>query len=261
MKKIKLSTFLDGIFIFFLSFFIFYSLIKGGVRKISTASLVSAIFSSIITFLFCYLSEKFFAKKDVSLLEKNRYDAFCRMLYFSSDKEVLSLIKDYYLKKELKGVIKSGGYFIEEKLFVFYSFTPENVSFDKVISAYKKTPKGLSTVFLASGYDGACLEFFAPFEKVKLYTIKDFYLCLKEEDLLPEIELPYKKRKLKNPFKGVLKRENSKKFFLWGAVFTVFSTVTFYKWLYLFIGVIFLFISCYLRFFKTFSEKQKTELI
>ncbi len=261
MKKLKLSTFFDGIFIFLLSFVLFYALLKGGIKKIFPTLIVSALLSSVITFLFCFFMEKRFSKKDVLLIEKKRYDNFLKTLYLSSDKEISSLIKNFYLKSSDKVVIKGGGVFIEDKnLYVFYSFTPEKVSIEKVLLAYKKTPKGFKTIFIGSDYDDKVLEFFSSFDRVKLYTAKDLYLRLSEEKLLPDLTVQAKKKTFINPFKNAFKRENSKKFFIWGTVFLLFSTVTYYKWFYLILGVVFLTISSYLRFFKTFSKSQKADL-
>lgn len=261
MRKLKLSTFLDGAFIFTLSFFIFYSLLVSGIGKIFPTLLVSVIISMVITFSFCLLMEKHFSKKDILLSEKKRYDGFLKTLYLSTDKEVCSLIKSYYQKTSDKAIIKGGGVFVEDKnLYAFFSFTPEKVNVEKVLCAYKKTPKGVKTVFIGNEFESSVLEFFSGFEKVKLYTAKDFYLRLNEEELLPEISEKAKKRKFKNPFKNAFKKENSKKFFIWGVVFLLFSTVTYFRWFYLILGAIFLTISSYLRFYKNFPQKQKADL-
>jgi hypothetical protein len=71
MKKLKLSTFFDGIFIFFLSFFVFYALLKGIVKSIILTTFLSILFSSSATFLFALISEKVLGKKDVELKDKN----------------------------------------------------------------------------------------------------------------------------------------------------------------------------------------------
>lgn len=262
MKKLKLSTFLDGIFVFILSFFIFYALIRGGVKSIWLTLLLSVVISSIITLLFCTFMDKKNDKKDVLLKDKKEYDAFLKTVYLMHEKEVLKLTKSYYAKQGFIVTQKSNVLFIEEKnSYVFNCLSPEKTGLEKAISAYKKTPKGASTIIIACEYDGSVFEFFSGFEKVKLYNARDFYLCLKESELLPEINVENdKKFKLKNPFKGVLKRENSKKFLLWGAVFLLFSTVTYFKWFYLIVGTIFLAVSCYLRFFKSFDKKDKAGL-
>ncbi len=261
MKKLRLSTFFDGIFVFFLSFFIFYSLLKGGIEKISVTLILSVIISSSITFLFCYFLEKHFERKDVLLSDKKHYDEFLKYLYFSSDKEILSLIKNYYQKSTYKAVIKSGGVYIEEKNFiVFYSFTPKKTDVQTILSAYKKTPKSVNTVFIANEFEDSVFSFFSGFGRIKLYTAKDLYLSLLEYKLLPSLDLLPKKKKVKFPLKTVFRRENSKKFFIWGAVFLLFSTVTYYRWFYLILGGIFLTISSYLRFFKNFEQKQKAGL-
>lgn len=261
MKKLRLSTFFDGIFVFLLSFFVFYSLLKGGVRKISVTLILSVTISSVITFLFCYFLERYFEKKDVLLSDKKRYDEFLKYLYFSSDKEVLSLIKNYYQKSTYKAIIKSGSVFVEEKNFmVFYSFTPKKTDANTILSSYKKTPKAVNLVFIANDYEDSVFNFFKGFGRIKLYTAKDLYLELLERNLLPSLDILPKKKKVKIPLKMVFRRENSKKFFMWGAVFLLFSTVTYYRWFYLILGGIFLTISSYLRFFKNFSQTQKADL-
>ncbi|MBQ3234647.1 MAG: magnesium transporter [Clostridia bacterium] len=263
MRKLRLSTFFDGIFVFLLSFFLAYALIKGGIKKIAPTVILSVIISAVITFAFCLIMEKRGLNRDVLLKDKQEYDRFLRFLYFCSDGEILRLIKAYYSALDLKSVIKGKGVLIEEnKSLTFFSFTPEKTDLKTILSAYKKTPKGYATHFIASEYDGSVYEFFKTFEKVKLFNGKDFYLCLKEHGLIPEkvYEIQTKK-KVKIPLKQVFKRENSKRFFAFGAIFLLFSTITYYKWFYLILGTAFLIISCYLRFFKGFSKKEKAELL
>ncbi|MBO7213934.1 MAG: hypothetical protein J6V66_00400 [Clostridia bacterium] len=262
MKKLKLSTVFDGAFVFFISFFILYAMLKGLLVKIFLTMIVSTILSGFITFLFCVLMEKKISKKDILLKDKKDYDNFLKTLYFYSNSEVLKVIKSYYNNLGYKGIIKGNAYVIDEKkLYINFTFTPEKVALKTILSAYKKTPKGYDTVFIANEYDTYALEFFKGYEKVKLFSAKDFYLRLKEKELLPKRDLEeVKKVKIKYNFKSVFKRENSKKFLTWGIVFLLFSTVTFYKWFYAGIGVVFLIISSYLRFFKNFEQKENAEL-
>ena len=59
-----------------------------------------------------------------------------------------------------------------------------------------------------------------------------------------------KKQKPKINFKVFLKKENSHKFLLWGAVFMALSYITYFKYLYLLLGSTFLITAVYLRFFS-----------
>lgn len=251
MKKLKLSTFFDGIFIFILSFFIFYALLKGAVKSIFLTTFLSVLFSSVITFLFALISEKVLDKKDVRLKDKNEFEIFINSLYFAERKNVKKLIKAYYEKKNLSVVDKKDYLELEsESACVFFEFTPEKTKESSIINAYKKTPKGYKTVFISSDYDLSIKDFFINFDRITLYNGKDFYLALKEEKLL-NIEVKTPPKKLKIPFKQILKRENSKKFLLWGSVLLLFSTLAFYKWLYIFLGTVFLILSIITRFFTS----------
>ncbi len=251
MKKLKLSTFFDGIFIFILSFFIFYALLKGLVKSIALTTFLSVIFSSTATFLFALISEKLLDKKDVKIRDKKEFETFINSLYFAERKNIKKLIKAYYEKKNFSVTDKKDYLSIDnESVAVFFEFKPEKIKESAIINAYKKTPKGYKTVFISNGYDLSIKDFFINFDRVTLYNGKDFYLALKEENLL-DVSINEEKRKLKIPFKQILRRENSKKFLLWGAVLLVFSTLAFYKWLYLTIGTIFLILSLVTRFFTS----------
>lgn len=262
MKKLKLSTFLDGAFIFSLSFFVSYALLKGIIKGIMLTALLSIALSCALTFLFCYFLDKKQNQKDVLLKDKKEFENFLKTLYFYSDSEAGKLVKNYYTSIDIKGVSKNGYLALEEvNSWVFFSFTPEKTRLNAVLNAYKKTPKGVSLIFISNDYDSQVYEFFSGFERVKLYNGKEFYLSLKEKNLLPELKTDIKKPRAKLLFKEIFIRENSKKFFIWGATFTLFSTVTYFKWFYLILGGIFLGISAYLRFFKNFKQTKKAELL
>ena len=103
-------------------------------------------------------------------------------------------------------------------------------------------------MFISNDYNLSIKDFFANFDRVTLYNGKDFYLALKEENLI-DVPLEESPKKIKIRLNQILKRENSKKFLLWGSVLLVFSTLAFYKWLYLVVGTIFLMLSLITRFF------------
>ncbi len=251
MKKLKLSTFFDGIFIFILSFFIFYALLKGVAKSIALTTFLSVLFSAVITFLFALISERVLDKKDVLLKDKKEFEIFINSLYFAERKNIKKLIKAYYEKKKLTVIDKKDYLELEgENVCVFFEFSPEKTKESAIINAYKKTPKGYKTVFISNGYDLSVKDFFINFDRITLYNGKDFYLALKEENLL-SVEVKVAPKKLKIPFKQILKRENSKKFLLWGSVLLLFSTLAFYKWLYVFLGTVFLILSIITRFFTT----------
>ncbi|MBE5744379.1 MAG: hypothetical protein E7358_06715 [Clostridiales bacterium] len=249
MKKLKLSTFFDGIFIFFLSFFVFYALLKGVVKSIILTTFLSILFSSSATFLFALISEKVLGKKDVELKDKNEFETFINSLFFAEQKNIKKLIKAYYEKKNFEVLDKKDYLLLEnENACVFFEFTPEKTKESSILNAYKKTPKGYKTIFISNGYDLSVKDFFIGFDRVSLYNGKDLYLSLKEENLI-DVSIKNQPKKLKINFKQILRRENSKKFLLWGAVLLLFSTLTFYKWFYLITGSLFLILSLITRFF------------
>ena len=249
MKKLKLSTFFDGIFIFILAFFVFYALLKGVAKSVVITTFLSVIFSSTITFLFALISERVLDKRDVKLKDKKEFEIFINSLYFAEHKSVKKLIKAYYEKKGILSVDKKEYLLLEQsQIAVFYEFKPEKIKESTIINAYKKTPKGYKTVFIASDYDLSVRDFFINFDRVTLYNGKDFYLALKEENLL-DVTVKDQPKKLKIPLKQILRRENSKKFLLWGSVLLVFSTLAYYKWLYLTTGTVFLLLSLFTRFY------------
>ena len=251
MNKLKLSTALDGLFIFGISFFIFYALIKQKIYSVYSTTILSVILSASISFFFIVvISYKNRKKTDIDLQNK-KIQAFKEYLYFLQDDEIIKLISSYLDKAQIEYQVKNNGFYLKnEKIVLFFTFSPDLISLTTCINFYKQTPKNYKTAILLSNYDGKVKDFSPLFEKVKLYSVNDFYNGLKENNLLPYFEIPsIKKNNFSKLISSFLVKGNVKKFFLWGAVLTLFSTVTYYKVFYALLGTAFLLIAVYLKFF------------
>ena len=251
MNKLKFSIAFDGLFIFGISFFIFYALVKQKIYSVWSATLLSAFLSALVA-LFYIIIASYKQRKKVDIEQDNQnFQAFKRYLYFLQTDKIIKLISDYLDKTGKPYEVKKSAFcFKKEKTVLFYDFTPDLTTLTTCIEFYKKTPKSYKTAILSCGYDDKVKEFFAPFEKVQLYLANDLYTSLKLHDLLPNIELPKKQKfEFNKLIARFLRKENVKKFFLWGAVLTLFSTITYYKVFYALLGTAFLLIAVYLKFF------------
>ena len=253
MNKLKLSIALDGAFIFGISFFIYYAVVKQNIYSVISATIFSVTLSSLTAFLFIVISSYRNRKKVDSAIENDKIIAFSNYLYLLKDSEIISLISSY-LNKLGKSyeVKKSAFYFKDNKVVLYFDFTPDKTTLSSAIRFYKQTPKGYKTAILCCEYNLGVKEFFSEIDSVSFYTVFDLYSALNSEELLPNY--PVKEKKIFSVNKLIsrfLRRENVKKFFLWGAVLTLFSTVTYYKFFYAVLGTVFLLIAVYLKFFKT----------
>ncbi len=251
MNKLKLSTALDGLFIFGISFFIFYALIKQKIYSVYSATILSVILSMIISFFFIVvISYKNRKKTDIEL-ENKKIQAFKEYLYFLQNDKIIKLISSYLDNAQKEYEVKNNAFYLKnEKTVLFYTFSPDLTTLTTCINFYKQTPKNYKTAILSSNYDVKVKEFSPLFEKVQLYSANDFYNGLKEKNLLPDFEIPNKQKiNFTKLLSSILVKRNVKKFFLWGAVLTLFSTITYYKLFYALIGTIFLLIAVYLKFF------------
>ncbi len=250
MNKLKLSTVGDGIFIYLVCFFISYAFIKSKVVSIASATILSSMISAILTFAFIYyLSKKDRLKSNIA--NKNQLlKAFNTHLYLLPDKEIVKLISNYLIKIGVAFEVKNSNFYFYRKTILQFHFTPDKTTLSTCINFYKKTPKNYNLVILSCEYDDSVKEFFSDFERIKLYTSNDLYTALENENLLPTLQLPKKDKLTLNSLIGVfLQRKNVKKFFLWGVLLMLFSTVTYYKLFYLILGTSFLLLSAYLKFF------------
>ncbi len=251
MRKLKLSIALDGLFVFGISFFIFYALVKPKILSVFTATGVSVVLSALVSFLFMLVisyKQKLNGDKQDRI---NMIDALNNQLYLSKDSEIVNLISSYLEKVNYNfEVKKSAFYFKESKAVLYFYFTPDELSLTKTLEFYKKTPKGYKTVVLASNYDNKVKEFFTDLKDVSLYKTSDFYVALEEKNLLPKLTVKGKQKITFNKLIAhFLQKKNVKKFFIYGALLLLFSTISYYKFFYALIGTIFLITATYLKFF------------
>lgn len=266
MLKPKLSFFIDGVFIFFITFFISYAFSKPIIKSIALTTSSAIFFSSIVTVTIILLLQKLEGKRTLSKTDQVNFELFLNYLYLQDDKTVKDLIFKHYSTLYNHVEITENGVLIKDKnAKIFFDFTPEKTPLKTIINAYKNTPKNYVTVFISKELDDNAVKFFSGMEKrVVLYSSKDFYVSLKSSNNLPKLSIsPNKKQNIFKLIVSSLKRENAKKFLIWGGVLTIISTFTFYGYLYLFLGISFLIIATVLRFFtkKSCVKQNGIDLI
>ncbi len=251
MRKLKLSIALDGLFIFSISFFIFYALVKPKIISVWSATGVSVILSAITCFLFMlflYNKQKLKGYKEDKIVMVN---AFNKHLYLLKNSEIIKLLSTYLDNAKHKFEVNDNAfYFKDNKVVLYYNFTPDELSLTKAVELYKSTPKNYKTVIVASSYDKKVKEFFNGFIDVSFYETSDLYSSLESSNLLPPLSIEKKEKITFNKLiSHFLQRKNVKKFFLYGALLLLFSTIAYYKFFYLIIGTTFLITATYLKFF------------
>ncbi len=256
MNKLKLSTALDGFFVFSVSFFIYYAFIKTKILSVLTATGVTVLLSSLTTFLFMIMLFYFDENKLKKQKDASYISDFFNYLYFLREKDILNLFQKFLEKENKNFEIKSGALFFKgSNSYLFYSFKPEPLTQTDVLNFYKKATKNSNVYVIACTYKQGTKEFFLQCENVKLFTADILFNSLKNAEMLPEIKTKTKEKiKLKQLFFSIYRRENVKKFFFWGVLLCLFSTITYYKIFYATVGSLFLLSSLYLKFFT----KEKT---
>ena len=263
MKNIKISFLLDALFLFIAVFFVFYAFIKSLVKSIFLSTLLTVLICLVITSIYTVISIKKHGKKAVIDGDEKQFNAFLKTLSLSPDKETFALIKSYY-ESVGEEPIKSGDKIKlkNRKDEVFFDFTPNGATLKSVLTAYKNTSKGYKLVFIAIDYDVNAVNYFKGFEnRVSLLNAKTLYLSLKEKNLLPNLNLEeVKKPTLYERFSSVFKREKAPVFLAWGGALLLFSTVSYYKALYVIVGGAFIIFSLFIRFFAKPMPTKKMVL-
>ena len=177
--------------------------------------------------------------------------ALNKHLFLLKDSEIIKLISSYLDKQNYKFEVKNNAfYFNDNKVVLYYNYAPEDLSLTKAVEFYKNTPKNYKTVVLAPSYDKKVKEFFSGNLEVSFFETDSLYTALKNKNLLPLLTLEKKEKiTIKKLISHFLQRKHVKKFFLYGALLLLFSTVSYYKFFYLIIGTSFLITATYLKFF------------
>ena len=253
MHKLKLKTAIDGLFIFFATFFIYYSIIKSRLQSVISTATISATLSSLTTLLFMIFLYFWDEKKGEKAGEIEKLNAFNEYLYFLRDDELKTLLYKLFKKMKIDCEKKTNAFIFKEKnAILFCNFSPEKTSINTILKFYKNANRNCDLYFLACDYSSDVFPFFSNFEKIKLHYTKDLLTLLNKYNLTPTLdEKKITKIKLKTLIKSIFRRENTKKFFIWGVVFSLFSTITYYKFFYALLGATFLITALYLKFFKS----------
>ena len=263
MKNIKISFLIDALFLFIALFFVFYAIVKPLVKSVFLSTLITIAVCVTGTAIYTAISIKKHGKKAVLDGEEKNYNAFLKTLSIMPEKDAFSLVISYFESMGKEGVkfgnkIKLKG--CKEE--VFFDFSPGATTLKTLLSAYKQTSKNCSLIFIAFDYELNAVNYFAGFDKrVTLITAKTFYETLKKENLLPEITaVATRKPSLKERFLLIFKREKAPVFLAWGGAILLFSTVAYYKLLYVIVGGILIAFSLTLRFFAVKSPPPEKAL-
>ena len=263
MKKIRFYLIFDSFFIFTALFFTLYALLKYNGLRFLIALFVSSLFSAILTLIFTILIILKSDKKLSDFEEKEYKKALANYLSFLDESEVLALFLTYYSHIFKDAKIENGKIVLTKiKTCVFPIFTMEKLTTKEVINAYKNTKKGYKTKIL---YNNATSEVLLLSQSLKirieLFDINSVYFCLKNNELLPSLEIPKKpKIKLLPIFKNLFKKQKAGKFLLFGVLTLLFSTVTFFPLYYVLFGLLLIIIAIVLKFFAPFESTKNIEL-
>ena len=251
MAKLKLPIVIDSIFIFFSAFFILYALLKSSIISIVSTALLTSFLSLIITVIFMLTLAYFDDKKGLKKQEELSILTFNNYLRYLTNVEFVWLFKKLLDKENIEYKNKENAFYFEEsKSVLVFNFTPLALQENDVLCLYKTLLQNYNLYILALDYKIESKDILS-INNLKLYTAKDLYFKLKSYNMLPSLPIKTKEKiKLKPLISNLFDKKHVKKYFLWGAVMCLFSTLTYFKVFYLSVGTIFILISIYLKFFK-----------
>lgn len=263
MNKIKLYLLIDSFFIFFSLFFSLYAIIKYNGLNFMPALFISALLSALLTCGFAIIIIVRNDKKTNVHTQKELIKALTNHLAFLSNSDALNLFLKYYLIFYKDAKIEEDKIVIKKiKTCVFPIFTLEKITTKEVINAYKQTKKGYKTKVL---FNTATSEVYLLSThlkiRIELFDVNSIYFALKEQNLLPNLEIiKQNKIKLLPILKNLLKKQKAGKFLLFGILTLLFSTITFFPLYYIIVGCGLIIIAIILKFFAPFESPKNIEL-
>lgn len=261
MNKIKFYLLIDSFFIFFSLFFTLFAILK--YNRLKYALLLSGILSAILTCGFAVIIIIRNDKKTNAHTQKELIKALANHLAFLSDSEVLNLFLKYYSIFFKDAKIEENKIVIKKiKTCIFPIFTLEKITTKEVINAYKQTKKGYKTKVLFNGCTSEVYLLSTHLKiRIELFDINSIFFALKEQNLLPNLEIiKQNKIKILPILKNLLKKQKAGKFLLFGILTLLFSTITFFPLYYIIVGCALIIIAIILKFFAPFENHKNIGL-
>lgn len=257
MSKFKISYISDCIFVFGLSFLVFYAPLCYFVKK-RLPSAVIALFSSVIALtLFIFVSRKRTGRLAIKKSEEKLYSD-CRNAFLISDEKTINQTM-FRLLRIIKNQAKpiKNGFVLPKNERAIYKFTSKPLGADEIINAYKSSPKGSSILFFGISFDESAREFAKNLGiRIKLVDFTELFLLLKENDCLlsnPEntndiVKIDGKK-KLLLLLISAFDKKKAKTFAFYGVLTLFLSRFVAYPIYYTIIGCVFLIYAVIAKFF------------
>ncbi len=247
MSKFKISYISDCIFVFFLSFILFYAPISYLLKR-RAPSIVAAFFGATAALAaFIFVSKKKTGMLAVKKSEEEEYMR-CKNAFLLSDDKIVEQTMLRFLKKtKNQAQATKHGFALPDNTRAFYKFSSRPVGADEIIEAYKFTPKGCSIIFYAVSFDEKAVDFAKNLgTRVSLVDFPSLFPLLKEYDcaLLPPdgdfAEPTARKPKLSAIFISAFDRKKAKTFAFYGALTLILGRFVTFKIYYTIVGCLLL---------------------
>lgn len=248
MKRTQIPLISDTIFAFIVGFLLSLVVIRFYPFPLwaclAVSGVVATAFATLVFLaLKARLEDKYLLAKDEEM--KNKLFLHLALDQSENNRRLIAKL----LKAEDKLVQRKDGTLIVEDECVFPEFTMEPLSADFVAKVIKWKWDGRKTIYcntLSPDAMKLCNDF-----NVAVVPAREFYLRLKENNLLPERYLcpNVPNRTLKERFGSLFRRSLAHPYFMAGAGLLAFSLITPYRLYYLIAGGSLLLLSLVLRLF------------
>ncbi len=264
MSKFKISYISDCIFVFFLSFILFYAPLSYLLKR-RAPSLVAAFFGAVIALtVFVFVSRKKTGALAVKKSEEEEYMR-CKNAFLLSDDKIVEQTMLRFLKKtKNQAQATKHGFALPDNTRAFYKFSSRPIGADEIIEAYKFSPKGCSIIFYAVSFDERAGDFAKNLGmRVTLVDFPSLFPLLKEYDcmLLPpdgDIAEPIERKpKFSAIFISAFDRKKAKTFAFYGALTLILGRFVTFKIYYTVVGCLLLLFAVVLIIFAPKSSVGK----
>ena len=265
MSKFKISYISDCVFVFFLSFILFYAPLSYLLKR-RAPSLVAAFFGAVIALaVFIFFSRKKTGALAVKKSEEAEYMR-CKNAFLLSDDKIVEQTMLRFLKKtKNQAQATKHGVALPDNTRAFYKFSSRPIGADEIIEAYKFSPKGCSIIFYAVSFDERAADFAKNLGmRVTLVDFPNLFPLLKEYGctLLPpdgDIAEPIERKpKISAIFISAFDRKKAKTFAFYGALTLILGRFAAFKIYYTVVGCLLLLFAVILIIFAPKTSGGKT---
>ena len=256
MSKFKISYISDCVFVFFLSFILFYAPLSYLLKR-RIPSLIASFFGAIIALtVFIFVSGKKTGALAVKKSEEEEYMK-CKNAFLLSDDKIVEQTMLRFLKKtKNQAQATKHGFALPDNTRAFYKFSSRPIGADEIIEAYKFSPKGCSIIFYAVSFDEKAVGFAKNLGmRITLVDFPSLFPMLKENNctLLPpddDLAGPSEyKPKIPAILISAFDRKKAKTFAFYGALTLIRGRFVAFKIYYTIVGCLLLLFAVILIFF------------